>query len=389
MTNHLRAYSKDKLILIIIASISIIVVGVWPLFVGMLAESMKFTIAQQGWIISSESFGMVTGTALAICLSKSRHARRFILISAVIMLLFNTLTVGVESLAMILVFRFLTGLGAGTAYSLAVYHLGRMQDADRSFGLTLALQTAVFCAFAVVYPHIVSGLGQDAAIHAIGAWFILLFVCSMFMSKKLAEPNNNNFHTESNDSDVCKTKNAAVIGLVGMTCLQLAIYAVWGFISNIGTAQGVSDADIGLAFGIGLIGGFPGAVLASVMGARYGRVPFIFLGSMMVLASIAMLANGPDSLASLAFAIFVMNVGWMLALSYYMGLVAANDRTGVPTSLIGIIQITGVTLAPALVALATTGNDLTPIFTIAFISCLVSAFLPLAIRKNKLVARSA
>ena len=51
----------------------------------------------------------------------------------------------------------------------------------------------------------------------------------------------------------------------------------------------------------------------------------IGLGSLLVLLAIVLLAGGTPSAISLFVALFILNFGWALALSYYMGAIATND----------------------------------------------------------------
>jgi MFS family permease len=137
--------------------------------------------------------------------------------------------------------------------------------------------------------------------------------------------------------------------LVGQFKLQFAIFALWTFFGPIGAAAGLSEADIGSAASIGLMGGLPGALVASAFGARLGRVPMIVAGSALVLAPVLYMAHGVSTLTGFATALFVLNVGWVLALSYYMAEASANDPQGRLTQWIGVSQIAGSAVAPALV----------------------------------------
>lgn len=103
-----------------------------------------------------------------------------------------------------------------------------------------------------------------------------------------------------------------------MVLLQLSIYSLWGLVEGIGVEAGLSLDAIGQALGIGLLGGLPGAALPSLLGHRLGRVPMILAGSVFVLLPTLLFASRIHSAADLALAVFLMNVGWNLALSYYM-----------------------------------------------------------------------
>jgi hypothetical protein len=50
-------------------------------------------------------------------------------------------------------------------------------------------------------------------------------------------------------------------------------------------------------------------------------------------------------------ALFLMNFGWVLALTYYMGAIATNDPRGTLTPWVSALQLGAAAAAPALVAL--------------------------------------
>lgn len=361
----------DKWILIVIASASIIVVGVWPLFVGVLAGQFQLDVAQQGWLISIESFGMVAGTAINPWLSRRVSPRVLLWSTLSLALIMNIMTAHSPSVDALMSMRFVAGLAGGLCYSVAVYHLGRMSDVDRAFGMLLALQTVIFCGHAVAFPHIAEAYGAQVATYSVAAWYVFLLLLSLGVSRlSYNRPDAPQVMSSSGGNA------PAYLALVGMGFLQLAIFALWGFIGTIGTQRGITEAEIGMAFGIGLLGGLPGAAIAGLLGTRLGRRFMISAGSLVVLTAVAGIASGPESATTLTVWIFILNFGWMLALSFYMGLIAATDNRGIATSLIGLVQIIGATLAPTAVALLASEDNLQPIFILSCICAVIAAALP-------------
>jgi len=373
----------DKWILIVIASASIIVVGVWPLFVGVLAGQFQLDVAQQGWVISVESFGMVAGTAITPWLSRRVSPRGLLWGTLALALVMNIITAHSPSVNALMLMRFVAGLAAGLCYSVAVYHLARMSDVDRAFGMLLALQTVIFCGHAVAFPHIAESYGPEVATYSVAAWYVFMLVLSLGVSQLSFKKADAPPVAGSNGGN-----GPAYLALLGMGFLQLAIFALWGFIGTIGAQRGITEAEIGMAFGIGLLGGLPGAAIAGFFGTRLGRRLMISAGALVVLLAVAAIASGPESVTMLTIWIFILNFGWMLALSFYMGLIAASDTRGVATSLIGLVQIVGATLAPTAVALFTSEDNLQPIFILSCTSALIAAALPQLVSKRARAVQS-
>ena len=385
MLTRSSSLNENRNINILLASASIIVIGVWPLLMSLLSERLQLNISQQGRVISAESIGMVLGTLASIWLSRSGNIKRTLIISLAVGVLMNILTAQVSGLTPLLLCRFIVGVSAGVCYSLSIFQLGRMPGADRSFSLSLALQTILFSLYAVVFPLIAERFGYSIAINTLTAWFVVMLLASIFLKKVTFKPENKNTRPAeiSNDSSF----NASLAGLVGMTFLQVAVYSVWGYIANIGQGNQLSDVQIGTAFGIGLIGGLPGALLTGFLIPRVGRVALSVCGSLLVLFSVLSFYFFKLTAIHFTLCILILNFGWMLALSAYMAMVAHEDKSGKLTRLIGFVQIGGATLAPVLIAFIATGNGLTIIYAISCAGAIAAAVVPLLtlpgrVRKN-------
>jgi cyanate permease len=168
-------------------------------------------------------------------------------------------------------------------------------------------------------------------------------------------------------------RNAAAKPIIGATALlgafllQLSIFAVWGFLERIGRSNGLSDEQIGYGIGIGVLGGIPGGVFPAFVGERFGRVSMIALSTLILVASYVAL-GGRLAMTGYILWILILNVGWVLGLTYYMGLTVIHDPDGRFTRLIPFSQILAAGAGPACSALVTGSDQLSPIFVVASIS---------------------
>ncbi|MNE83530.1 hypothetical protein D3C80_1803510 [compost metagenome] len=64
-----------------------------------------------------------------------------------------------------------------------------------------------------------------------------------------------------------------------------------------------------------------------------------------------MLARYTHDAQQLCVALFLMNFGWVLALTYYMGAITTNDPRGTLTPWVSTLQLGAAAAAPAFVAL--------------------------------------
>ncbi|MFJ4348686.1 MFS transporter [Pseudomonas sp. NPDC089401] len=332
--------------LIYIAATALIIIGVQPIFIGLVAERLGLDLSQQGWILSSEMAGTLLGSLLLPLLGRRFGGRGLYLVAAFAALLFNLLSATLGTLQALVLCRLACGVAAGVLYAGAISGLGRLPGQDRSYGLSLLIQTAVFAVYATCMPQLAELFGSRGAVATIGFWFVLIALAALAIPPKL--------HREAPAQVACSGLGSATLGrhaLLGMLCLQLAIYCIWGFVDQLARERGIEAADVGWAFGLGILGGLPGGALPSVLGARVRRGPMIGFGSLVVLVSIVMLARFSPDAQWLCLALLLMNFGWVLALTYYMGAIASNDPRGTLTPWVSILQVAAAALAPAFVAL--------------------------------------
>jgi len=332
--------------LIYIAATALIIIGVQPIFIGLLAERLQLDLSQQGWVLSSEMSGTLLGSLILPVLGRRLSGRGLYLAAAIAALLLNVLSAALDTLTTLILCRFACGIAAGVLYAGSISGLGRLPGQDRSYGLSLLIQTAVFALYATCMPQLAEQFGNRAAIASLGFWFVLIGVAALFIPAQLLRAAPVRLAQAGGGS--------ALIGryaLLGMLCLQLAIYSLWGFVDQLARERGIDAVDVGWAVGLGILGGLPGGALPSLLGARVSRGPMIGLGSLVVLVSIGMLARYTHDADQLCMALFLMNFGWVLALTYYMGAIATNDPRGTLTPWVSALQLGAAAVAPAFVAL--------------------------------------
>lgn len=356
---------------IFIAAASILVIGVQPIFIGLLTERLSMTLVQQSWTMSAEMCGSIVGTLLYLPMIRFLGPRTIALSTALVLLFANAATASVTGLDMLLVLRCISGICSGILYSYAIYCLGRMSGPDRSFGILLFVQTGLFASSAVMLPIVAEWKGFSGAICYLATWFVLVCLMCFCLPTRQREEDRQ----VSTGALLSGLTLIGVCSLLGMLFLQLAIYSLWGFVEGIASDAGVAPVDIGWAISIGLLGGLPGAALPSVAGRHLGRVPMILTGSLAVLGAIYMLATRIHTASDLMIAVFLMNFGWNLALSYYMSSVVTHDPTGRLTKLVGVVQVASAAAAPTLLSLFIEGNDRHSIFVLSSSAILIGCVL--------------
>jgi len=379
---NLHPYTVLRAACILIAGIAILAIGVQPIFIGLLVERLALSLAQQSAVMSAEMCGSILGTLACMPLMRRCSVRRVALVAALALLGGNLLTSQVERLESLVALRLVCGVGSGVLYAYAIYGLGCLRNPDRSYGVLLFLQTGLFALVAAMLPMIAGRLGFGWAIGYLAAWFIPVCLACFCLPRAALGPTLEGAALQGE-----RLTLAGVLSLIGMVLLQLSIYSLWGFVEGVGRDAGVTAVDIGGALSIGLLGGLPGAALPSLLGERLGRAPMILCGSLLVLLAILMLATRIHSAVDLCLAVFLMNVGWNLALSYYMSSIVSHDPTGKLTRLIGAVQVISGAAAPTLLMLFMGAGGRQTIFLLSagaiVLGCLAVLLMAMTCRGGK------
>lgn len=331
--------------LIYIAATALIIIGVQPIFIGLVGERLHLDLSQQGWVLSVEMIGTLLGSLLLPALGRRFGGSGFYVACALVAMALNLLSGALDSLPALITCRLACGVATGLLYAGAISGLGRLPGQDRSYGLSLLIQTAVFALSATCMPQLAEVFGNRWAIASIGFWFVLIALAALAIPTRM--------HREAPRQLAQGGCGSAMLGryaLLGMLCLQLAIYCIWGFVDPLSRERGIAPVDVGWAFGLGILGGLPGGALPSVLGGRVPRGPMIGFGSLLVLLSIMLLARYSHDAQQLCGALLLMNFGWVLALTYYMGAIATNDPKGTLTPWVSTLQVAAAAAAPAFVA---------------------------------------
>lgn len=381
------SFTLMRIAAIFVAAVSILVVGIQPIFIGLLAERLGLSLAQQGWMISVEMCGSVFGTLLVASLARRWGSRSLCATAALLLSGLTLLTAFSEQLFSMLVIRCLAGIAAGGLYAQAVYLLGRMPGQDRSYGFLLLLQTSIFALMAAVLPLLAAYAGFVGAMLVLALWYLLAAFACHFLPRHVGPVQASSAMLPD-----AGPASFGVAALAGMLCLQVAIYAVWGFIDGIAGGDGLSSIEVGWAVGIGLLGGLPGAALPSLLGNRCGRLPMILLGSLCVALAVWLLGAGVHSGERLAGVVFLMNFGWVLALSYYMAAVVSHDSSGRLTRLVSVVQVTSAAFAPTVLSLFLGDGGQALIFAFSvgavLLGCLLAALVGLGLGYRRQQLRS-
>ncbi len=348
-----------------------------PIIVGALQDVLGFSSQQASLITAAEVIGGALASVCAAFWIRRVSWRAAALVAIAVVIGGNLLSSGLASYESLLLARFVVGfLGEGTAFAVAIGILSSTSEPDRNFAYAIAAQVA----FGVIaFAALPSAVAQW---ELAGIFIPLAVVAGLIATMAGWIPT-----PAAETSDAADSKPAAVSPLPALVALSalliwcLGLGGIYAFEERIGVAAGLSPAQVGTGLALAVAVGFLGALSASWVAGRFGRLAPVTLALLAQVGAIWMLQG---QLSWIAFAIIasVFHFFWNFTGPYMMGAVAMNDQSGRVAVLIPAAQTGGFAIGTALAGSLMTGGNLLPANYVAIAGCLaaLAIFVPVARR---------
>ena len=147
-----------------------------------------------------------------------------------------------------------------------------------------------------------------------------------------------------------------IIALIANLIYFVGQGGVWAYLERIGIADGLAIKQVATGLSVSLILGVMGALTASFLNVRWGRILPLAFAIIAAILSVILLQW------KITFLTFMLAVGiWNFANNfghpYLLGYMAAIDKSGRYVVISGAMQTGGMGLGPAIAALLITGAD--------------------------------
>jgi predicted MFS family arabinose efflux permease len=360
---------------ILLGCVGVFAIMAGPILTEQLVAVLGLSPGDAGAIFSAEALGTALGPVLATFWMGRLGYRPVAIGALLVVIVGNVLSATQTGVAPLAALRFVVGLlGQGTAFALAIAIVSSTAQKDRNFALLIAAQVVLGVLFFLVLP-----LPKDAGVGGVLLPLAGLAGLALLTSGGIRDPQP--FAGHGGGAASGSSTNAWVaLGVMLVWCTGLG--AIWAFIKLIGGAAGLASDQVGLALGISTGVATAGALAASVLGARIGRIIPVTVALLVQVAMIALLQGEMDFLRFVVTAA-VFQSFWNLTGPYIMGTIATADVTGKVSLLIPTAQIGGFFLGPVIAGqLLTPGGGFGRANTLAMACCLLALaiFVPVALR---------
>jgi MFS family permease len=337
--------------------------------VNVLVDEAGLSESFAGWVSSANFFGFSLVALLMAFRMHRVNLRRMATIAFAIALTADVISAYLAApTAAFLLIRFITGSASGAAQIAALSAIGRLDDAERGFGLLITLQFIVAALGCYILPV------YSAEIGATGM-FLLFAACDLF-ALALARHLPGRAIDESTGTKRKSERNilfAAVtlLALLGYGSFEAAYTAQYTYLGRLGVSLAFSDHEVGTALMLASLAGIPGAFTIIVVGKRFGTVgPLAFGIGIGIIGLVILITSG--EFAWYLMAGTCIGFSWAFCLPFIQALMASLDPNGSALAAGASAGSIGVAVGPGLAASVVDVGHYESVFMIAIALLIVS-----------------
>jgi predicted MFS family arabinose efflux permease len=333
---------KARLAMIVFYVLGGSVFAILPLLVGATVGMLNFSSTQAGLIGGADMLG-ATLSALVVSLLVSRGRWRGLVYLGVLLLaVANVLSGLAASFTALLVERLIAGLGEGVIVTIATVSIAETLNPDRLYGFAAAALVAYGSPALYFTPPFLDAHGLR------GVFWVLAALTAVTTPLVRYLPDRARL-TQASSTIVGGLSLASAIGLLGIFAYFTAQGGVWAYLDRLGTEHHIDAARVGIALALSAIAGLLGALVASWLDVRYGRLkPLIFAALGTAVALLALDASADFMAFILMTGLF--NFCWNVSIPYQLGALAQIDPTRRTVALSGVLSNAGLAAGPVVAA---------------------------------------
>lgn len=349
-----------------------------PLLVGAAAADLGFSDSQVGYLASADLFGIAVAAVLAPFWLPRIPWKTAALFSIVLLVAGNVLSAQTSHFEALCAIRFVTELGSGGLFTLALTTLAQTKNPDRFFsigiGATIALSVAVF----LWLPAVIEANGINTLFWLQGGIALLITPMCWFLPTE----DSREVKKTSAQSNVARFL-PLFICFIGFSFFTMAEGGMWAYMERIGDSAGFETTYVGRVLAITQFASLFGSVLAAYLSTRFGRTLPIVGATLIFIVGLYLLLNHDENVYLIAAC--MTQFAYIFVLPYLMLMCVELDLTGRYYVLTTAFKMGGFSAGPAVVAMLLGGSGYAVVswVGIAFLVICLLLIAPLSLRLDK------
>ena len=314
----------------------------WWLQPSLIHEVMiRFQVGESagGLIASAEMTAVAVGAALFGKLLERFSMLLIASIGVAVSLTGAASSIVVQDYDLLLLSRSITGFGEGAMLTVASASLANFRDPDRAYGIINI--SAILLSSSAVFSLPVTARYFGMEYNIFPTIFVIIAVLSLFMPLLPRSTGLRQSHVSGKPPGhgIFSLKLLSLIAAVFI--VSVGAGAMWSFYYLLGDKAGLNEDQIHYAVGIAAVVSVFGALLATLIGTKFGRFLPITIGIVVLIVAINAMSHWHHPLI-FRFGAAMNVVGMYFLLPYFLGYAAEQDPSGRDASVTaGAFLLTG------------------------------------------------
>ncbi|HFS6042139.1 TPA: MFS transporter, partial [Raoultella planticola] len=298
------------------------------------------TPAEIGYLFSAELGAMSLATLPAWWWMSRLNWRRVALCACAVFLVANLVSAAVSQYETLLIARFIASLAGGTLMILCISCAAGTANPSRVYAFWVLGQLLLGMVGLLVLPALFASFGLKVVYLILAA----IMLCCLPLVPAFPQRFQPMSASRLRPSVAPLRKLLAVLAVL---TFYISLSAVWTFIGTIGSAAGLTAAQIGMVLAAATVFGIIGAGGAALRGTRRPDRIAVWLGYGLLILSIVLLVSHP-LLVRFALAALLFKFTWTFVLPFILARVAGLDNNGRLMNSINLVIGGGMAAGPAL-----------------------------------------
>jgi predicted MFS family arabinose efflux permease len=317
-----------------------------PALVGALMDQLHLSVADVGFISSTQLAGSALGNLLVLVYGRRLPVRTVLVVAGAVLAAFDWLTASSHNVLTIALCRLAAGLAGGASFAVVNALAARLPRPGVMFAALSITQMLSGVAGFIALPALLGAYGLAGAFGTLSGCSCLSALAAAFVAR------NGPVHVHELRRSLSVTPRSALL-LLALFATYLGSTALWTYLERIGVAAGLGAQVISAGLSISMAAGVLGALGAGCLLLGLRSPDRALLASSVAIAlSSGVLVLGSIPAAYCA-ALLGFNAAWSLVTPLYLARLACEEcgdgRVLVAMLVISVGLIGGPTLGAGLV----------------------------------------
>lgn len=292
-----------------------------PMFVGGFVTDFGLSERQAGTLAAINIAGFGLATMIAFLWVSRVSIRAMVTVATVLFVAANGLSAGFHGFGGLVALRFLEGVAAGTLSSGIVVSISKLKNADRQFGIWLAVQLLYGTIGFLLIPSIFNEFGTGGGFGAIALLGVLFAPLARWLPSKVQAEQAPPASSQSGSS------GHPGWGVASLLAFYVGLNVVWAYLERLGANAGLSLQAISWALSMANFAGLAGATIVALAASRLNRAISLTIGLTITAFSALALLGRPTTI-HFAAATSVYLFGWCFLIPLMLAAISDADKTG-------------------------------------------------------------